>query len=371
MPDGRRVNHLPRGHANAPVFGRIVPENRTFQTSGIHDQIVQSQHQPPPPQSHQQAEPSGLTHDLSQLRMDDNGSREQALYLQNVTEWQEQRQRSPKPMRGSRDLGGEQVNGSGTTSSLGAQLSLRSQNAAARSPQSPPGRALGPLDAQLPASLDSNGLSWFARHGPVAASVPHTRGFGIPEQFQSHSTSPLPSVPVQPSTSLFTPNLGTSPRNTTLGRAMFERRHSAINDRLDDNELTFEEDFVPSSLNELLTPAERQRRDSRGAEDLPSKSPTGSASGSPSSSRFGQLFQKHKVAEATLRSSPASGPIMPIGSPLARSSSGAIGDNPLSPPRSNRNSSLLRTDMKASAKEFSSSRDKDFKNEEEPFEMDF
>lgn len=148
---------------------------------------------------------------------------------------------------------------------------------------------------------------------------------------------------------------------------MFERRASAINDRPDDSEPTFEEDFVPSSLNELLTPAERQRRDSRGADEVISKSPTGSTSGSPSSSRFGLLFSKHKAVEPGARSSPSQ--IMPIGSPLARSH-GIGSPNPLSPPRMQRNASNLRTDMKPNAKEFNSMRDKDFKNEDETFEMD-
>lgn len=193
----------------------------------------------------------------------------------------------------------------------------------------------------------------------------------MPDTFTSHPSSPLPSVTVQPSTSLFMPNLGTSPRNTTLGRAMFERRASAIVDRTEDNDLVFEEDFVPSSLNELLTPAERHRRDSRGADEHISKSPTGSASGSPSSSRFGLLFSKHKAAEAGMRNSPGSqGGILPIGSPLARSTGAGANDSVLSPPRMQRNGSSLRTDMKPNAKEFSLTREKDFKNEDEPFEMD-
>lgn len=229
-----------------------------------------------------------------------------------------------------------------------------------RPPLQSPDKTLGPLDAQLPASLDSNGISWFARHGPVAASVPHTRQFGIPEHLTSYPSSPLPGYSIQPSTSLFAPNLGTSPRNTTLGRAMFERRVSAINHRDEDSgEFVFEEDFVPSSLSELLTPAERQRRDSKTNEDLMSKSPTGSTTGgSPSSSRFGALFLKNKAAVSSTsdpKSSPIQ-PILPIGSPLARNAAnlGTVSMSGIvSPPRLGRSSSALRiSDMNASAKEF-------------------
>lgn len=261
--------------------------------------------------------------------------------------------------------------GNGDSSVLDVRNMRQAQDDFQRlSAHSPSSRTLGPLDAQLPASLDSNGVSWFARHGPVAASVPHTSQFGIPEQFTSHASS-VSHTSIQPSTSLFTPNLGTSPRNSTLGRAMFGRRVSAINDRTEEQDIAFEEDFVPSSLNELLTPAERQRRDSRGADEYFSKSPTGSASGSPSSSRFGLLFSKHKAAESGLRNSPNQNAILPIGSPLARGF-GISSPNPLSPPRINRNTSGLRTDMKASAKEFNASKERkeDHKSEDEPFEMD-
>ncbi|KAF3928387.1 hypothetical protein ABW21_db0208755 [Orbilia brochopaga] len=41
-------------------------------------------------------------------------------------------------------------------------------------------RTLGPLDAGLPASLDSNGISYFAKYGPIAASVPSKFGMESP-----------------------------------------------------------------------------------------------------------------------------------------------------------------------------------------------
>ncbi len=299
-------------------------------------------------------------------------------------------------------------------------------------------RTLGPLDAQLPSSLDSNGISYFARHGPVAASVPHTSQFGIPETYNSFSSSSFLNPVAQSSSSLFAP--GASPRTSgNLGRSMFERRASAIDrnwlpQNADDNwnqqsrnqplaplrqssvtglnstmspgvsvhnlsisddedgAFAFEEDFVPSSLNELLTPAERQRRASSGRLDRMDRdggngtppSGAGSNNGSPSSSRFGALFLKHKEKEIQPRNSPSNLP--PIGSPLARglNRGGAISPNLLSPPRIHQQLSGLRS-MSTSQKDLSDlrggaslfvpterdgERRKEGSEEDTPFQMD-
>lgn len=365
------MNHVARGTPVSPVFGRIVPETRPLQSSGpsgIHDQLIQSQHADVIPQQEVSS-----ANDFPAL-----GIQMQRMRIEDCMACGDSNAYRVSPSE--RNLA-QQARGQLSSAKADAHLprnvqvygfpdrhrAPRQEERPSHPSHSPSARTLGPLDAQLPASLDSNGLSWFARHGPVAASVPHTTTFGIPERFTSQASSPLPSVTIQPSTSLFAASYGTSPRQTTLGRAMFERRASAINDRSDDHDGAFEEDFVPSSLNELLTPAERQRRYSRGADDILSKSPTGSTSGSPSSSRFGLLFSKHKAAESSIKSSPSQ--ILPIGSPLARSH-GTSAPSALSPPRMQRNSSSLRTDMKPSAKEFSFTKEKDFKNEDETFEMD-
>ncbi|KAK9263346.1 hypothetical protein V1519DRAFT_323136 [Lipomyces tetrasporus] len=50
-------------------------------------------------------------------------------------------------------------------------------------------RTLGPLDVPMPASLESNGISFLARHGPIAASVP--------AKFGSLDNSPPQSLPQQ------------------------------------------------------------------------------------------------------------------------------------------------------------------------------
>ena len=49
-----------------------------------------------------------------------------------------------------------------------------------------PAKGLSVLDAPLPASFDSNGVSWIARHGPVASSVPSK--FGMMQESPASSS---------------------------------------------------------------------------------------------------------------------------------------------------------------------------------------
>jgi hypothetical protein len=170
----------------------------------------------------------------------------------------------------------------------------------------------------------------------------------------------------------------------------------------------FEEDYVPSSLNAFLRSAEQDRRPSAPfarEEALTmhlSKSLTGSNSGSPSSSRFGALFQKHKEKETLSSSlttpmttftpgtsSPRVNPAMIVGSPLARdirsgapspslilspvrtssmmagmSSAARQSDEPVRRPDP---PTMPATDLRGAAKEFRMSTTQ---SDEEPFEMD-
>ncbi|ORY79490.1 hypothetical protein BCR37DRAFT_381674 [Protomyces lactucae-debilis] len=416
LPDGRRVNHnTPASNAHRQqqqqqqhglaIGPRIVPEHRGRHqaASGIHAELLQSQSQQS--QSHHGMSEQSTQRSLNALDVQFGDIH---LASSDGEEWPSSTTRHEQP---------------------GTQL-----------------RPLGPLDAQLPASLDSNGISYFARHGPVAASVPHSTGFGMPDR-PSHPSSPLhQAFAIQPSTSLFAPTLGTPPRATigslTLGRAMFERRASAFDtqpsgsqdpwsnlgtarsktsaratpheDRSEDPFL-FEEDFVPSSLTELLTPAERHRRlsssklppatmrDEMAPSAQASKSPTGSLSGSPSSSRFGALFLKHKEKETL---SPGLSPVslgqlpvsasyagssssprinhalMTVGSPLARDVRSAATSpsnflvSPVRPSLAVHGSSLRSaggmTDLRGEAKEFKTAvaAAAAVQSDEEPFEMD-
>lgn len=209
------------------------------------------------------------------------------------------------------------------------------------------------LDAPLPASFDSQGISFMARHGPVAASVPSKFALESPP-------SSLPKKTTVPSDALRNlhdsafgqdnrtraPNLGSSPSGPPdeyLGqRIMHSQRFSKPKvmsaslprpnhaDDWDDN-FTFEEDFLPGSLHDLLTPQEKMRRSSRTDQDsstlrenlsghgTPVDSP--SKFGSPSTaspSRFGALFARQKrEEESSSISNPGFGH---VGSPLRNSS---------------------------------------------------
>lgn len=216
-----------------------------------------------------------------------------------------------------------------------------------------PANHLSTLDAPMPASFDSQGISYIARHGPVAASMPSKFGLESPP-------SSLPRKAGNPSSTLrnlhssafgqetrsHAPNLGSSPLGS--GDEGYSRRplHSQrvakptmisasvprgrFNEEWDDG-IMFggEEDFLPTSLHELLTPQEKMRRLSRTEQDerplreslSGSGTPADSSShvGSPSHaspSRFSAFFIKQRRDEQNA-STTALGH---VGSPLRHSS---------------------------------------------------
>lgn len=220
----------------------------------------------------------------------------------------------------------------------------------------PLGGHLSTLDAPMPASFDSQGISYIARHGPVAASVPSKFGLESP-------SSSLPKKPGLPSSALRNlqtsafgqdprnnlSNLGSSPlgsgdeghsqrtlhsqrmANSTMISASMPRVRAS--DDWEDN-LLFggEEEFLPTSLHELLTPREKSRRFSRTEQDERSfrdslsgvGTPAESSSqvGSPSHaspSRFSAFFAKQKRDEQANQTASASA-FGPVGSPLRNSS---------------------------------------------------
>ena len=212
-------------------------------------------------------------------------------------------------------------------------------------------------NAQLPASFDSQGISKYARDGPFAASVPSRFGYD--------SSPPLPASVSRPIESSALRNLHSSafgddahtngrlpsspPTEELLGRRILHsERYSRNSSRMlsasvgarppmpiqshprvtapeedwDDN-FALEEEMVPNSLHDLLTPAEKARRFSRSAEDelRPSLSGLGTPAeatskvGSPSHaspSRFGAFFAGQQRA----RDGSDSSPFGPVGSPL-------------------------------------------------------
>ena len=239
---------------------------------------------------------------------------------------------------------------------------------------SPTAGHLSVLDAPMPASFDSQGISLMARYGPIAASMPS-------KVFIESPPSSLPRKIVQPSDTLRDlhesafakdlrskgPELGSSPSigsgdegsSTALATRMQAQRMSVpqqqqpnimskslprgayptIIDDWESEDLLFgaEEDLVPSSLHELLTPQEKMRRVSRTEQDrsgareafsglgTPAEHPS-SKFGSPptaaSPSRYGALFAKQKQEEAAAAAGNANGPSRfgHVGSPLRNSS---------------------------------------------------
>lgn len=205
--------------------------------------------------------------------------------------------------------------------------------------QSPYMKAVSALDTTLPGSFDSQGISHFARHGPVAASVPSRFGF---ESTTSTSTSASPPAstkstlafgnlnnlalgengrgmrrgqlatsPPPPASELFPRRImlperfGSTPQviSSSLGARPIVRI-APLED--DDDHFKFEEDLVPGSLQELLTPQEKMRRFSRSEEDggLSARlsqtnlsSSSNSKVGSPvtaSPSRYASVFAQRK-----------------------------------------------------------------------------
>lgn len=163
---------------------------------------------------------------------------------------------------------------------------------------SPSNRGLSVLDAPLPSSFDSQGISHAARHGPFAASVPHR--FGIDSPPSSLPNKPFPgnikfrglhgfgdnldgvlagssppsfdeplSFSKRPlhSERLYSERLNSRPRmgmmSASLGTrpSLFQQDQSGSDvDESDDEGIG--EDLLPSSLHELL-PQDKPRRFSR------------------------------------------------------------------------------------------------------------
>ncbi|KAJ5110758.1 Zinc finger CCCH-type [Penicillium argentinense] len=223
-----------------------------------------------------------------------------------------------------------------------------------RFPMSPSGRHLTALDAPLPASFDSQGISHVARYGPVAASMPSKFGLesppaqrpGPPDAFRNLRdvgyTSGLSSGLRKPSSNIGSsppaPEDSVGPRFLHSSRPVKPRmlsssasvpRPSALDDW--DENFPMEEDYLPMNLHDdVLTPQEKLRRLSRTDHDISSShrdisglgmtSSSFSKTGSPlasSPSRFGALFakQRQKKEDESVGSS-----FPHIGSPLRESS---------------------------------------------------
>lgn len=228
-----------------------------------------------------------------------------------------------------------------------------------RLPMSP---VMHTLDAPLPASFDSQGISWMARHGPVAASVPSKFGLESPP-------SSLPKKIAQPTDALRNLHdsafgqdsraramqLGSSPSaplDEFAGQRIMHSQRSVNKPKMSaslprpghiddwDDGILFggEEDYLPSNLTHLLSPEEKNRRLSGNQHDpgmfrenlsgnvTPAELP--SKVGSPSTaspSRFTALFNRQKQDDEIGRLPNST--FGHVGSPL-RNSSLHLGSSP-------------------------------------------
>ncbi|PYH95216.1 putative spindle poison sensitivity protein Scp3 [Aspergillus ellipticus CBS 707.79] len=221
-----------------------------------------------------------------------------------------------------------------------------------RFPMSPNHRHLTALDAPLPASFDSQGISHAARYGPVAASMPSKFGLELSPPAQRMG-APLDALrnlrdvaygPDVKKPSSFIPSSppglpedGIGPRFLHSQRPIKPRvlsasvpRPTALDD-WDDSNFPMEEDYLPINLHDdVLTPQERLRRLSRTDHELNSShrdlsglgmSGTSlSKVGSPlasSPSRFGALFAKQRQRK---EEDAHGASLTHVGSPLRESS---------------------------------------------------
>lgn len=223
-------------------------------------------------------------------------------------------------------------------------------------------KGLSVLDAPLPASFDSNGISHAARYGPWPASVPNQFGIESPTPSLSNAKDSRTSETLKMlHTSAFGSNehmspsqlggdaegMGASPPQQPIGEELFQRRQMHSNstryakprllsssapkvDRDWDNDFLFiEEDYVPSELGELLTPEEKARRGSvrnaDGNEQTASgenSAKYGSPIGAASPSRWGPPFHRQSSEDggALGRSLKGANAFGHVGSPLRNSS---------------------------------------------------
>lgn len=255
-------------------------------------------------------------------------------------------------------------------------------------------KGLSVLDAPLPASFDSNGISNAARYpaGPFPSSVPsqfglespspslnaakdartsetlknlHHSAFGSNEHLAAVAAAGS-SPPTQPSDEYFGRRQMHSSRyaKPKMLSSSAPRAIAGGIDRDWESDFSFfeESDYIPDNLKDLLTPAEKARRGSRAADEdsnghrgngtSPSiigmsgaGTPNGEVSskfGSPmasSPSRWGPLFQRqYEEHEAKKHAAAASAGVFGhVGSPLRQSSLSA---NVVRPHHASRSSSI-------------------------------
>ncbi|KAE8837808.1 hypothetical protein P3342_000631 [Pyrenophora teres f. teres] len=157
-----------------------------------------------------------------------------------------------------------------------------------RLPISPTHKGLSVMDVQLPASFDSQGISTIARYGPMASSVPakflansppssyqadspalrnlHDSAFGdgLRRGIGALGSSPPESVEQPTGRRMLHSELAAN-RSRGLMSSSVGARPTYKDEEWDETDMIgkFEEDLLPNSLSDLLTPQEKMRRFSR------------------------------------------------------------------------------------------------------------
>ncbi|KAL4805261.1 hypothetical protein BDV18DRAFT_165688 [Aspergillus unguis] len=343
LPDGRRVNRpgaggMGMGGSHLNLGGRVNPQAYVNQDSALTNSV------------------------LSQQRMNGHDPR----YVSQLPSQEEfaalhPQQQPPYDTIPSIDTG--------LASDAGSPLDEP------RFPMSPNNNQyLSTLDAPLPASFDSQGISHAARYGPVAASMPSRFGVELspPAQRANLPRNIHDSLYGNDTRKPSSPFIGSSPPGMLedgIGSRLLHSqrpvkprmlsasvpRPNALDDWEESN-FSMEEDYLPMNLHdELLTPQEKLRRLSRTDVELSSSHRDSSGLGMSSSfskvnsplasspSRFGALFAKQRQQK---KEEEAHGSLTHLGSPLRESSlhfGGSPSLGPIgSPPRTSPASMLAQ-----------------------------
>lgn len=247
---------------------------------------------------------------------------------------------------------------------------------------SPPQKGLSVLDAPLPNSFDSNGVSLAARNGPFAASVPSRFGIesppsSLPRKAHLGNTAlqDLHSSAFGDRSNLDSVLAGSSPPSGGDEPLTFPKRplHSerfrtsrpmisaSVGTRLpsqsfeysdDDADTDQEENLLPASLRDLI-PEGRSRRESKGPRDdetpasflaaqrrtlssntTPQESKVGSPSFSSSPSRYSGMFAQTRTTGPDFVGSPLrNAGLASASTSVPRGTNGDLGPPVSSPPR--------------------------------------
>lgn len=342
LPDGRRVNRatatLGMGGGHLNLGGRVNPQAYVNQDSALTNSVLSQQRM----NSQDPRYPSQLP-----------PQEEFATLHAQQQQQQQQQQQTPAPAPVPAPYDTIPTIDAGLASDAGSPVDDL------RYPMSP-NNHLTALDAPLPASFDSEGISHAARYGPVAASMPSKFGLELSPPAQrtgapsdalrnlrdaAYGPDPRKQSSLIGSSPPGIPDDAMGPRFLHSQRPLKPRMVSASVPRptvLDDWDSNFpmEEDYLPMNLHDdVLTPQERLRRLSRTDHELSSShrdlsglgmtSTSLSKMGSPlgsSPSRFGALFAKQRQKkEEEIHGTSA--PFSHVGSPLRESSLG-LGTSP-------------------------------------------